>query len=72
MVLFVYITMLFIASCREPETVPEPTPYNLTIPAYFPTRLNIPSDNPLTVEGIALDDSCFTTEGFRAGLILTA
>ncbi len=54
MVLFVYITMLFIASCREPETVPEPTPYNLTIPAYFPTRLNIPSDNPLTVEGIAL------------------
>ncbi len=31
-----------------------PTPYQLNIPFGFPDRLNIPADNPLTVEGIAL------------------
>ncbi|HQO49644.1 MAG TPA: cytochrome-c peroxidase, partial [Bacteroidales bacterium] len=30
------------------------TPYQTEIPFGFPTNLNIPSDNPLTVEGIAL------------------
>lgn len=31
-----------------------PTPYKLEIPFGFPTKLNIPEDNPLTVEGIEL------------------
>ena len=31
-----------------------PTPYPLQIPKYFPTKLNIPADNPLTVEGVEL------------------
>lgn len=45
---------LFMASCREPDPAYEPTPYTIEIPDYFPTRLNIPSNNPMTVEGIAL------------------
>lgn len=36
---------------REPY---KPTPFTLEIPLHFPTKLNIPADNPLTVEGIAL------------------
>ncbi|MFZ4740712.1 MAG: cytochrome-c peroxidase [Bacteroidales bacterium] len=31
-----------------------PTPYIIQIPKYFPTLLNIPADNPMTVEGIKL------------------
>lgn len=41
-------------SCKKP---PEPhitTPYELEIPRFFPTRTNIPVDNPLTVEGVEL------------------
>lgn len=43
-----------IQSCREPESSFEPTPYEIKIPQYFPTRLNIPADNPMTVEGVRL------------------
>lgn len=35
------------------------TPYELIIPHYFPTALNLPSDNPLTEEGIALGRHLF-------------
>ncbi len=38
----------------EGEEVYQPTPYQIPIPAFFPTQLNIPSDNPMTVEGIEL------------------
>ena len=31
-----------------------PTPYTIEIPKGFPTELNIPEDNPMTVEGIKL------------------
>ena len=31
-----------------------PNPYNITVPQFFPTQMNIPADNPLTVEGIKL------------------
>lgn len=42
-------------SCsKDPKTVPPPEPVTLEIPQFFPTRLNIPADNPLTKEGIAL------------------
>lgn len=46
-------------SCRKDEQIPSPsengpTPYSIQIPKYFPTVLNIPSDNPMTVEGIKL------------------
>ena len=39
-------------------TEPKPTPYNLIIPAGFPS-MNIPADNPMTVEGIALGRRLF-------------
>ncbi|MDY0101763.1 MAG: cytochrome c peroxidase [Lentimicrobium sp.] len=51
------IALSFLFSCggKEPDPVTyNPTPYELEIPKYFPTNLNIPADNPLTVEGITL------------------
>gem|GEM_PF-83183 len=49
--------LMFISSCtKQKSTGPDfnPTPYDLKIPKFFPTKLNIPPDNPMTVEGIAL------------------
>ena len=49
----------FIVACDKDEPLPSdnnpgPTPYNIVIPKYFPTVLNIPADNPMTVEGVRL------------------
>ena len=44
-------------SCRH--RVDPPTPYDLRIPPGFPTRLNIPADNPMTQEGVALGRMLF-------------
>jgi cytochrome c peroxidase len=43
-------------SCQDKSTTNpyEPTPYQLEIPFGFPTKVNIPEDNPLTVEGVEL------------------
>ena len=49
--------MVFLFSCGDKGPHPvshNPTPYELEIPKYFPTQLNIPDNNPLTVEGIEL------------------
>jgi len=57
---YLYYCLLFvviIAGCKKdpPPTPPyNPTPYEFEIPKYFPTELNIPDDNPLTVEGVEL------------------
>ncbi|MEI7725083.1 MAG: cytochrome c peroxidase [Bacteroidota bacterium] len=44
-------------SCHK-DTVYTPvfksTPYTIAIPRFFPTELNIPEDNPMTVEGVEL------------------
>lgn len=38
-----------------PDEIPwSATPYHLQIPRFFPTLVNIPSNNPLTIEGVAL------------------
>ncbi len=45
------------AMCRQKggsDDAYTPTLYDLQIPKFFPTNLNIPKDNPLTVEGITL------------------
>lgn len=38
----------------EDSTEFSPTPYQIEIPPFFPTDLNIPADNPMTVEGVEL------------------
>lgn len=58
-ILVFYISITGMRCTREetPEPQPEPytpTPYEFTIPRYFPTALNIPDDNPLTEEGVEL------------------
>jgi len=58
--LYTIITMLFLLSCffsckKETEEKPyQPTPYKIEIPFGFPTELNIPENNPMTVEGVEL------------------
>ena len=59
--IFVFIAfslISFISACHKDEKIVtiinKPTPYTITIPTNFPTTLNIPDDNPMTVEGIRL------------------
>jgi cytochrome c peroxidase len=51
-------TIIVMWSCSGddiPEPPPyEPMPYEIEIPKGFPTILNIPEDNPMTVEGVEL------------------
>jgi cytochrome c peroxidase len=51
--------LFLLSSCNKSnpiEMIPvnKTTPYKITIPFGFPTNLNIPDDNPMTVEGIEL------------------
>ena len=58
--LFVLLSLV-LASCRptsEDDTF-TPTPYELPQPLFFPTTNNIPADNPMTEEGIALGKRLF-------------
>ncbi len=50
------LLLLFVAGCSDKSTVEpyEPTPYEIEIPFGFPTKMNIPEDNPMTVEGVEL------------------
>jgi Cytochrome c peroxidase len=50
---------LLLAVCACRERVKPPTPYTIEVPRGFPTRLNIPDDNPMTVEGVALGELLF-------------
>ncbi len=60
------ILAIVLNSCKNDVTNSEvsisPTPYDLPIPKFFPTQLNIPADNPLTVEGIELGRYLFYDE----------
>ena len=49
--------IFLLASCKKPEF--KATPYEIQIPQYFPTQLNIPADNPMTVEGVDLGKKLF-------------
>jgi cytochrome c peroxidase len=46
-------------SLSEPSSRYTPTPYILKLPSWVPAQPIIPSDNPLTVEGIALGRALF-------------
>ena len=49
------LACLSASSCKkDSKTVAIAEPYTLVIPRFFPTKLNIPADNPLTKEGVAL------------------
>jgi cytochrome c peroxidase len=50
--------LLFVACNKGEEDTPAATPYSLVIPEGLPP-MNIPSSNPLTVEGVALGKRLF-------------
>lgn len=68
-VTYFVLSIILLASCREDDTPTikdtggnvSPTPYQLSYPAHFEyiNSPNIPADNPLTVEGIALGKKLF-------------
>ena len=51
--LLVFIGIVFFLSCKKDKVGYEPTPYQLEIPSHFP-QMQIPEDNPMTVEGVEL------------------
>lgn len=55
-IVFFLILILFLTLCKKEKGVPiyQPTPYQINIPQFFPTKLNIPPNNPMTVEGVEL------------------
>ena len=51
------ISILIFASCtKKTEPAPEfhATPYVIQVPLHFPGEMNIPADNPMTIEGVVL------------------
>lgn len=57
--LFLIGLLILFYSCKQNEEIDlnpvyKPTPYTISVPPGFPTNLNIPADNPMTVEGIEL------------------
>ena len=54
---FTCLILFTVVSCKKPEF--KATPYEIQIPRHFPTQLNIPADNPMTVEGVALGQKLF-------------
>ena len=59
--LFAALMLLAFVSCKpQPEDSYQPTPYELPTPLFFPSVNNIPQDNPMTVEGVALGELLFT------------
>ncbi len=52
------VPILFVACDKGEDEIPAATPYTLVIPQGLPP-MNIPSNNPLTVEGVALGKRLF-------------
>ena len=58
-----FLMLLGLLSCQPQGEEPyQPTPYELLTPLFFPSVNNIPEDNPMTVEGIALGEKLFFEE----------
>jgi cytochrome c peroxidase len=55
------LLLVLLVSCRKDEGEYIPTPYVLEIPEHFP-QMNIPSNNPMTVEGVRLGRKLFYEE----------
>ncbi|MFM7664577.1 MAG: cytochrome-c peroxidase [Bacteroidota bacterium] len=50
---FLLVAVWLLNSCAKEKVGYQPTPYALEIPSHFPS-MNIPADNPMTVEGVEL------------------
>ncbi|MCX6305830.1 MAG: cytochrome-c peroxidase [Bacteroidetes bacterium] len=51
------VSFLLVTSCHKDQVytpVEKPSPYTIAIPRFFPTELNVPGDNPMTIEGVEL------------------
>ena len=60
---FLVLLLLALVACEpQPEESYQPTPYELPSPLFFPNKNNIPEDNPMTVEGVALGEKLFNEE----------
>ena len=57
--LFVTILLVWVSACKHGDSNYNPIPYEIKVPKYFPTRMNIPADNPMTVEGVELGRNLF-------------
>jgi len=68
-IIVLFYSIAVLVSCKKdkvdvverptaPDTNPDATPYNLYIPPFFPP-MDIPNDNPLTVEGVELGKHLF-------------
>ena len=54
------LTLLTLFACQPLDEEPyQPTPYELPQPLFFPSKNNIPADNPMTEEGVALGEMLF-------------
>ena len=51
--------LLIMSACKPEQNHYAPTPYELDQPSYFPSKNNIPADNPMTEEGVALGRKLF-------------
>ena len=63
--LLLSLTILVSCATKMPEITYEPVPYDIGVPM-FPDSLNIPADNPMTVDGVRLGRYLFMTDGSLA------
>ena len=60
---FFALFVIALTACRPShDDTYTPTPYELPQPLFFPTKNNIPADNPMTEEGVALGEKLFFEE----------
>ena len=59
-IFIVFVFSIVLVSCKPEHEKPyQPTTYELPKPAYFPNATNIPSNNPMTEEGVDLGRKLF-------------
>lgn len=54
----IFLVIVIFLSCKKDQVGYDPTPYTLEIPSHFP-QMEIPGDNPMTVEGVELGRKLF-------------
>lgn len=59
MLALILLSLMACTDDSDTRPYPPPQPYILSIPQYFPNIMQIPADNPLTVEGVELGRTLF-------------